>query len=198
MFEITLKISNFSNIFSHAKIKIFDLTTEKTYVVSFSKKQYRGFNSVFNDEEENILFYQPKVVKLYSDIPKAYDEFIKDYESQFGIKKEKTFFIAGKSRTMQVGRSKNFHSLYHNCADACNYTLNYFFPVAENLEIEKAWQKYKKSTYLLGFITCGLLPFFGAPPSISAPLDVLKKGQLLEAKYGAHVLQSKDFLIKKR
>ncbi len=114
MFELTVKVNNFTNTLSHAKLKVSDLSSGKSYVVSFSKYRVRGLTPTFNSEEENIMCCQPSTVKLYSHSPKTLDNFIKDYESQFGKVEEKKFFIALQERRMKFIVGKNFNILNVN------------------------------------------------------------------------------------
>jgi hypothetical protein len=201
MFEITIKVSNFTNTLSHAEAKIVDFKTGQSYIVDYSPVKYKGFSEDFKDDEDNILCCQPNVVKLYSTSRKTFEDFVKDYESEFKGKRVKTFMIGGVEHKMNCVRGKGFNIVRKNCADACNFALNYFFPLADNKKTEKVWRTYKAVTSPCCILTCGLLPFFGAPRNISAPIDILKKAQLLAYHYGKppgkdEVVESETTLLK--
>lgn len=128
------------------------------------------FNTIFSNRLSVPACIAPKPVILYSQTKNTMDE-----------------FSAHVSQYMNKGNyspNKNKFSMYfNNCSDAVNFTLDYFFP--DNDNSEEKMQAFKLRTFPLYITTCGLSPcFFGTPPGINQPKDILKKARWLSFQYG--------------
>ena len=177
MFEITVKISKPRNILSHAMVKVKEMQTEKCYIVSYGETYGETGTSVqhvvnlFDNElnfKEKFPYFDcwlPDQMVLHSHRKITLKKFIEDIENKF--------------------KNSTFSYCCNNCADAANYTLNYFFLRSKNGGVETMWQTYKCVTFPCCIVTCGMTPFFGAPPLTTGPCDVLRKAQLLAKYYGA-------------
>ena len=100
-------------------------------------------------------------VTLYSNA--NYDDFILNYYHQFG-------------------NSTEYNYVTHNCANAVNFALDFFFPDKSKTEV--FYCLYKTLCCWLSLGACGI-KCFPVPPGISSPNDVFKKAELLSCAYGS-------------
>jgi hypothetical protein len=185
VFELTVRADDISQHGGHIKIKVLDLDSKESCVISFSGftgPVTRGTNwnenekcgcchLAYNPEDDYThtnAYIGPYRVSLYSDADVSFSQFQEDIKNKF----------------------PKFHGCFSNCADAANFTLNYFFPLEENLLEEIIMQAYKLATFPITIaLCCGTMQpasLFGSPPGMNSPADVMKKAKLLSLSYGKH------------
>lgn len=169
MFEIIVKADNYlNNMGGHVKIKIKELKTKQIFIVNFSPKypspttkKPRAITK-FDAEVKDSDCCQPEAIKLYSDVHGSLNDFIIKINQKYD----------------------SFGLFCENCSDACNFTLNYFFPICENTRVERIWLTYKAITCLGCIGTLGFIPFLGSPVCLNAPFDIVMKARWLARAHG--------------
>ncbi|HSW69303.1 MAG TPA: hypothetical protein VLI69_03965 [Gammaproteobacteria bacterium] len=185
-FEIVILETPLKYIANHIEARVTCLDTQDTRVVNWdrdpehqktpltkSSKKLKQFNSQL--ASPSCLH---RSVTLYCTSKKTMDQFSTDLKR--AMESGHTFCDEGDGDSNE---ESDDYSVLNNCSDAVNYTLNYFFPNNEGIEI--AWKTFKCVTFPAYIATLGYFPcLFGAPPGINHPKDVMKKAWLLSFKYG--------------
>ena len=161
--------------FNHISLEIKDLESNKVCSVSFSEKHaYAGTDGQIKTSYFPII----STVELYSNIDINLDDFKKELNRNFNT------ITAPCDPDVEIWRLRDFNYFCHNCADAGLFTLSYFFPVMDNKIVEATWQTYKLLTFPCCIATFGYFPFFGSPPLLNGPADIMTKSHILSIVYG--------------
>lgn len=169
MLEISVKITlRANNQCSHTELKIRDMASQTVYIVSFIGNHHPAVTQYSKkiDGFDETHWFTAAIIKLYSNSTKSLDQFVIDLNEK-------------------VRSGCGFDILCHNCADAGNYTLNYFFPIKDNIKTETTWRLFKCLTFPICLGTMGFFPYAGTPPFFTGPMDVWMKAYFLSKYYGS-------------
>jgi hypothetical protein len=149
----------------HASIIINDLDTQEAYMVSYMPENFKKMGTplipIIPDSDRLKETCERAIITLYCKDPsKTLSEFKNLYEKQF--------------------QTKRFNLFTHNCTDATNLALDYFFPNAR--DIDEYCCAYDSLCCLFYFGTLGLKCF--TPSCLSTPYRTFQQVKQLERYYG--------------